>query len=114
MLSRNNKNATVQRGVSTTPCQSQPEQLLLRGGEVAALLGVSRALAFRWMQDGVLPTVRIPGARTVRVPTDALREWIDRNTGTGLMRSPPVAAGRVSSATSRPRLSRKGGTPNAR
>jgi excisionase family DNA binding protein len=113
MFSRNNKNAPVQRGRSVTHLQSQPEKLLLRGGEVAALLGVSRALAFRWMQEGVLPTVRIPGARTVRVPTDALREWIEQNTGTGLVRSQPIAADRVSSAASRQPLSRKGGTRNA-
>jgi excisionase family DNA binding protein len=77
------------------------------------MLGVSRALAFRWMQEGVLPTVRIPGARTVRVPTDALREWIDQNTGAGLARSQSIIADRVTSAASRPPLSRKRGTRNA-
>lgn len=56
------------------------ESLLLRGGEVAELCGISRALAFRWMQIGILPTVRIPGCRTVRVPRRALLDFIQRQT----------------------------------
>jgi excisionase family DNA binding protein len=52
--------------------------LLLRGGEVAEALGISRALAYRWMQNGVLPTVRV--SRSVRVPHDGLLLWIERNT----------------------------------
>jgi excisionase family DNA binding protein len=53
---------------------------LLRGGEVAAALNISRALAFRWMQSGVLPVVRVPGARTVRVPQRELERWIREHT----------------------------------
>jgi excisionase family DNA binding protein len=56
------------------------EPLLLRGGEVARLIGCSRAQAYRLMQRGVLPTVRVPGGRTVRVPREALIEWIKANT----------------------------------
>jgi excisionase family DNA binding protein len=52
--------------------------LLLRGPEVADALGISRALAYRWMQTGVLPTVRV--SRSVRVPHDGLLRWIERNT----------------------------------
>lgn len=52
--------------------------LLLRGGEVADALGISRALAYRWMSNGVLPTVRV--SRSVRVPHDGLLAWIARNT----------------------------------
>jgi excisionase family DNA binding protein len=59
---------------------SESNQLLLRGGEVARELGISRALAFRWMQNGTLPVVRVPGARTVRVPRAALMAWIERRT----------------------------------
>jgi excisionase family DNA binding protein len=59
------------------------EPLLLRGTEVARLLGVSRALAYRWMANGTLPTLRVPGARTVRVPNDALAKWITENTQAG-------------------------------
>jgi excisionase family DNA binding protein len=62
------------------------ERLLLRGGEVAAKLGISRAQAFRWMKLGVLPVVRVAGARTVRVPSDALKAWVEDNTLAGLAR----------------------------
>jgi predicted DNA-binding transcriptional regulator AlpA len=34
---------------------------LLRGVEVAARMGCSRALAYKLMKEGILPTVRIPG-----------------------------------------------------
>jgi excisionase family DNA binding protein len=54
---------------------------LLRGDEVAVVLGVSRALAYRWMQSGILPVVTVPGSRTVRVPRSALEEWIRSRTG---------------------------------
>ena len=52
--------------------------LLLRGREVAHELGISRALAYRLMQDGTLPVVRI--GRAVRVPFHGLKRWVDRNT----------------------------------
>ena len=55
-----------------------PGTLLMRGGEVAEALGISRALAYRWMQNGILPTVRV--SRAVRVPRGALLDWIKRNT----------------------------------
>ena len=58
----------------------EPDRLLLRGREVAQLLGISRALAFRWMQEGKLPVIRMPGSRTVRVPRAALLEFIERRT----------------------------------
>ena len=54
------------------------EPLLLRGSEVADALGISRALAYRWMAGGILPTVRV--SRSVRVPHEALRDWIRANT----------------------------------
>jgi excisionase family DNA binding protein len=56
------------------------EPLLLRGGEVAELIGCSRAMAYRLMQRGVLPTLRVPGGKSVRVPREALIEWIRANT----------------------------------
>ena len=52
--------------------------LLMRGPEVADALGISRALAYRWMASGILPTVRV--SRSVRVPHDGLLRWIERNT----------------------------------
>jgi excisionase family DNA binding protein len=51
---------------------------LLRGSEVAQALGVSRALAYKWMASGVLPTVR--RGRVIRVPQAALQAWIAKNT----------------------------------
>jgi excisionase family DNA binding protein len=57
---------------------NERKPLLLRGGEVAEALGISRALAYRWMQSGILPTVRV--SRSVRVPHDGLLLWIQRNT----------------------------------
>jgi excisionase family DNA binding protein len=54
--------------------------LLLRGPEVARELGISRALAYRWMAAGILPTVRISGSKAIRVPRGALIAWIENNT----------------------------------
>jgi excisionase family DNA binding protein len=54
--------------------------LLLRGIEVAQELGISRALAYRWMKNGTLPVVRVPGSKAVRVPRGALLAWIETNT----------------------------------
>jgi excisionase family DNA binding protein len=54
--------------------------MLLTGNEVAVELGVSRALAYRWMSNGTLPVVRVPGGRTVRVPRAALIEWVSDRT----------------------------------
>jgi excisionase family DNA binding protein len=51
---------------------------MLRGCEVADALGISRALAYRWIAAGILPAVRI--SRSVRVPSEALHDWIRRNT----------------------------------
>ena len=53
---------------------------LLRGPEVAKLIGCSRAMAYRLMQRGTIPVVRIPGGKTVRVPYGALMEWVRQNT----------------------------------
>lgn len=47
---------------------------------MAEALNVSRALAYRWMASGILPTVRIEGGRSVRVPREALVKWIEENT----------------------------------
>jgi excisionase family DNA binding protein len=55
-------------------------RLLLRGGEVAELLGISRALAYQWMAQRVIPVVSIPGSRSIRVPREALMGWIEAQT----------------------------------
>jgi excisionase family DNA binding protein len=56
------------------------ETQLLKGGEVAKVLSVSRALAYQWMARGILPVFRVPGSRSVRVPKAALDKWIERQT----------------------------------
>lgn len=56
------------------------DKLLLSAPEVAATLNISRALAYRWMQDGTLPVLRAPAGRVVRVPRVALEHWIAENT----------------------------------
>ena len=56
------------------------ESLLMRGTEVAQMLGCSRALAYRMMQTGTLPVIRLRGGRAVRVPRQALLAWIEQNT----------------------------------
>lgn len=53
--------------------------LLLRGGEVAQLLNISRSKAFEMMASGELPCVRI--GRSVRVPRIALERWIADRAG---------------------------------
>jgi excisionase family DNA binding protein len=52
--------------------------LLLRGREIAESLGISPALAYVWMSNGTLPTVRV--SRSVRVPHDELLRWITLRT----------------------------------
>ena len=75
---------------------TKPEnRLLLRGGEVASLLGISRAQAFRWMSRGVLPVVRMPGSRTVRVPKAALLRFIEERTREGCARRAPGTEARA-------------------
>ena len=50
---------------------------LLKASDVAQILNVSRAYAYRLMQNGLIRTVAIGGARRVR-PGD-LREFIETN-----------------------------------
>ena len=60
--------------------ETRIDKLLLNAPEVAAILNISRALAYRWMQDGTLPVLRAPVGRVVRVPRAALEQWIAQNT----------------------------------
>lgn len=69
--------------LETTNYTDDPKRtpLLLRGREVADALGISRALAYRWMSNGTIPTIR--HGRAIRVPRGALIAWIARNTQNG-------------------------------
>jgi excisionase family DNA binding protein len=72
--------AQIDKNKQSVGAEVNPEALLLRGAEVARALNVSRALAYKWMGAGILPTVRLRGSRTIRVPKDALLRWIEENT----------------------------------
>ena len=50
------------------------ERLLLTVEETAQLLGIGKTLAWRLVQEGHLPSVRL--GRCVRVPRRELEEWV--------------------------------------
>jgi excisionase family DNA binding protein len=52
------------------------DRLMLRPGEAAEAIGVSRSKAYELIARGDIPSVRVGGC--VRVPVDALRAWIGR------------------------------------
>ena len=54
-----------------------PDRRLLRIDEVATRLQIGRSTAYRLCQQRRLPTLII--GKTVRVPADALEEWVRRN-----------------------------------
>lgn len=54
------------------------EPRLLRMGELAEILAVSRTKAYDLVGAGKLPAIRI-GGRCLRVPLDAVRRWIERH-----------------------------------
>lgn len=51
------------------------ERLLLRVEEVAEMLSLGRSKTYDLVATGVLPSVRL--GRSVRVPADALRRWLE-------------------------------------
>jgi excisionase family DNA binding protein len=55
---------------STTP------KLLLRPREVADAISVSKTRAYELIASGAIPSIKLGGS--IRVPVDALREWIAR------------------------------------
>lgn len=52
--------------------------LLLRVKEAADLLSISQGLCWQLVWSGQLPSVRL-GDKAVRIPRQALEEWINRN-----------------------------------
>lgn len=72
--------------------ETQTDKLLLNARDVASILSISRALAYRWMQDGTLPALRAPRGRVVRVPRAALEQWIEKNTRAGDSAHPAEAS----------------------
>lgn len=53
------------------------EKLLLKPSEVADAISSSKSHVYQLLSEGVLPSVRY-GRRSVRVPVQALRDWIAR------------------------------------
>ena len=54
------------------------DRLLLRPGEVATRLGISRTVVYELIASGEIPSIRIGSGkrRSVRVPVEDLRDWI--------------------------------------
>jgi excisionase family DNA binding protein len=52
------------------------DRLLLKPEEVAERLAVSRAVIYRMMEDGRLPTVTIPDVRGTFVRVSDLNAWV--------------------------------------
>jgi len=50
------------------------QRLLLKPMEVADLLGIGRSLVYELIATGELPSIRI--GRCIRIPSEALAEWI--------------------------------------
>lgn len=57
------------------------EQLLLRPKKAFALLDISRSTGYAMIASGQLPSVRI--GRAVRVPFNALKQWVEQQTSRG-------------------------------
>lgn len=55
------------------------QRLTYRVPELAALLGIDKSTAYRWVESGVLPSVKIEGVRLVRV--EDVRALLARNLG---------------------------------
>jgi excisionase family DNA binding protein len=51
-------------------------RILLKPQEAGEALGISRSKAYELISTGAIPSVRIGGS--LRIPVDALREWIAR------------------------------------
>jgi len=62
--------------LSRPPRWSSGERLLYRPWEVGELIGVSRAQAYALIAAKIIPSIKI--GNSIRVPADALREWIGR------------------------------------
>jgi excisionase family DNA binding protein len=54
------------------------EQILLKPKRAFELLDISRSTGYAMIASGELPSVRI--GRAVRVPVDALKQWVKQQT----------------------------------
>jgi len=60
---------------------NEPNQLLLTIAEAGEIIRVGRTRMYALVASGAIPAVRI--GRSVRIPVDALREWINANVTNG-------------------------------
>ena len=51
---------------------------LLKGGDVATMLGISRSLAYRMMRTGEIQSIRF--GRSIRVKPEALEKFLKERT----------------------------------
>lgn len=58
--------------------QMRKNDRLLKGDEVSQILNISRSQAYKLMQQGEIPTIRI--GRSVRVRYESLWDFIEKNT----------------------------------
>ena len=56
-------------------------RLLLRPSEVAESLGICRTRAYDLINSGTIPSIRL--GKSLRVPAETLRAWIDQQTDEG-------------------------------
>jgi len=64
--------------LNTTDGSGELERLLLTPAETAETIGIGRTRIYELLASGELPSVRI--GRSIRIPIDCLRTWIDRQT----------------------------------
>jgi excisionase family DNA binding protein len=57
---------------------SEMEKLLVKPSEAFKAMSIGRSTGYAMIASGELPSVRI--GRAVRVPVDALKQWIERQT----------------------------------
>lgn len=55
----------------------EESRLLVRPERAARLCDVSRSKLYQMLADGTLPYVRF--GRSIRIPVEALKEWIAKN-----------------------------------
>ena len=65
---------------TSTDIDPRPRQLLLRLPEAARALGIARSTLYQLLAAGELPTIHI--GRAVRIPAEALDEFIARRAAT--------------------------------
>ena len=59
------------------PGSLEEPRLLVRADRAAQLCDVSRSKLYQMLADGTLPYVRL--GKSIRVPVEALKDWIARN-----------------------------------